>query len=73
MSVLWVGGCAAGTLSDKVAAMTLLVQEAPLFRLKTLDMLLGLASKGDRRCTQMAVEAIKVHNTRQAGRREPGR
>lgn len=55
---------AAGTLSDKIAAMTLLVQEAPLFRLHTLDLLLGLAGKGDRRCTQMAVEAVKV-NTHQ--------
>lgn len=52
---------AAGTLSDKIAAMTLLVQEAPLFRLHTLDLLLGLAGKGDRRCTQMAVEAVKVN------------
>ena len=51
-----------GTLSDKVAALTLLVQEAPLFRLKTLDTLINLASKSDRRCAQMALEAIKVSN-----------
>ena len=48
-----------GTLSDKVAALTLLVQEAPLFRLRTLDALLALAQKADRRCAQMAIEALQ--------------
>ncbi len=48
-----------GTLSDKVAALTLLVQDAPLLRLKTLDALLALATKPDRRCSQMALEAAK--------------
>jgi len=48
-----------GTLSDKVAAMTLMIQEAPLFRLRTIDALLALASKSDRRCSQMAMEALK--------------
>lgn len=48
-----------GTLSDKVAALTLLVQEAPLLRLRTLDALLALAAKADRRCSQMALEAGK--------------
>lgn len=48
-----------GTLSDKVAALTLLVQEAPLLRLRTLDALLALAAKADRRCGQMALEAAK--------------
>lgn len=48
-----------GTLSDKVAAMTLMIQEAPLFRLRTIDALLALASKSDRRCGQMAMEALK--------------
>lgn len=50
----------AGTLSDKVAALALMVQEAPMMRLKTLDMLMGLASRPDRRCAQMALEACKV-------------
>jgi len=54
-----------GTLSDKIAAMTLLIQGAPLLRLKTLDNLINMAGKGDRRCSQMALEAVKdlmIHN-----------
>jgi hypothetical protein len=36
-----------GTLTDKMASMTLMVQEAPMVRLNVLDMLLKMAA---RRC-----------------------
>ena len=54
-----------GTLSDKVAALALLVQESPLHELQTLDMLVYMACKPDARTTTLALEAIKdllVHN-----------
>jgi hypothetical protein len=46
-----------------VAALTLLTQEAPLVRLKTLDTLMGMANRPDRRCSQLAMEALKVRHT----------
>ncbi|CAM9447735.1 unnamed protein product, partial [Ascophyllum nodosum] len=48
-----------GTLSDKVAALTLKVQESPLHRLGVLDGLLDLGLKKERRTAQMALEALK--------------
>ncbi|CAM9993626.1 unnamed protein product, partial [Choristocarpus tenellus] len=48
-----------GTLSDKVAALTLMVQESPMHRLSTLDRLMDLALKKERRTAQMAMEALK--------------
>jgi len=54
-----------GTLSDKVAALALLVQESPLHELQTLDMLVYMACKPDQRTATLALEAMKdllVHN-----------
>lgn len=48
-----------GTLSDRVAAMTLYFQESPLARLRVLDALLAMCAKKGRREAQMAVEAVK--------------
>ena len=47
-----------GTLADKVAAMTLLVQESPVHRLETLDALLALAKQA-RQTSKMAIESLK--------------
>ena len=48
-----------GTMADKVAAMTILVQESPVHRLSTLDSLMALALKKERRTSRMAVESLK--------------
>jgi hypothetical protein len=48
-----------GTLSDKVAGMTLLVQEAPLYRVAVIDQLLAMAHKQGRRENTMACDALK--------------
>lgn len=48
-----------GTLSDKVAALALRVQEAPFYQLDTLDMLVAMACKKEQRTSQLALEAIK--------------
>lgn len=48
-----------GTLSDKVSALTLLVQESPLHSLKTLDTLMTMAKKKSRKEALMAVESLK--------------
>ncbi len=48
-----------GTLSDKVAALALRVQEAPFYQLETLDLLVGMACKKEQRTSQLALEAIK--------------
>ncbi|CAM9779438.1 unnamed protein product, partial [Discosporangium mesarthrocarpum] len=61
-----------GTLSDKVAALTLKVQESPTHRLSTLDRLLDLALKKERRTAQMALEGVKdlfINNLLPDGRR----
>jgi ribosome biogenesis protein MAK21 len=50
----------AGTLSDKIAAMALRVQESPLHQLDTLDALIHLASKSEQRTANLALEAIRV-------------
>lgn len=46
-------------MSDKMAAMILMVQSAPLYRIKTLHALLNQASKQGRREALMAIEALK--------------
>jgi ribosome biogenesis protein MAK21 len=54
-----------GTSSDKLAAMTLLVQQSPLHNLRHLDGLLHLAAKKSRREAQQAVDALRdlfLHN-----------
>lgn len=45
-----------GTLSDKISALTLAVQESPLHNVKALDTLVGLASKRSR---AQAVEVLR--------------
>lgn len=61
-----------GTQSDKVAAMTLLVQESPPHALRTLDSLLSMAALPGRREAQMAIDALRdlfVSNLLPADRR----
>jgi ribosome biogenesis protein MAK21 len=48
-----------GTLSDKVAAMTLLIQESPLRGLETFDGLITMANRQQSREAVLAIEAIK--------------
>ena len=55
----------AGTLSDKIAALALLVQESPPHQLEALDLLAGMAAKKEQRTAQLALQAIKdllIHN-----------
>lgn len=54
-----------GTLSDKVAALALQIQQSPPHELETLDTLIGMALKKEQRTSQMALEALKdllLHN-----------
>ena len=48
-----------GTLSDKVAALALQVQQSPPHELDTLDTLISMALKKEQRTSQMALEALK--------------
>jgi ribosome biogenesis protein MAK21 len=48
-----------GTLSDKIAALSLRVTESPVHHLQTLDMLITMALKKEQRVSQMALEALK--------------
>eukprot|EP01138_Halocafeteria_seosinensis_P014490 gb/GECG01014793.1/.p1 GENE.gb/GECG01014793.1/~~gb/GECG01014793.1/.p1 ORF type:complete len:827 (+),score=142.82 gb/GECG01014793.1/:1-2481(+) len=48
-----------GTLSDRVAAMTLMVQQSPLHNLEHLTTLIDMSSKKGRREREMTVESIK--------------
>lgn len=48
-----------GTWSDKVSALTLLVQESPLHTIKPFENLLGLAGKRNRTQALMALGALK--------------
>ena len=48
-----------GTLSDKVSALTLLIQESPLHNMKALERLLGLAKKRSRGQAVSALGALK--------------
>ena len=55
----------AGTVSDKVAALALVVAESPIHELNALDDLLALAGKKEHRTCQLALEALKdllIHN-----------
>ncbi|PNS19741.1 hypothetical protein CAC42_7708 [Sphaceloma murrayae] len=49
----------AGTLEDKISALTLLVQESPVHGMKSLENLIGLAGKRSRNQALMAAAAIK--------------
>ena len=54
-----------GTLSDKVAALALQVQQSPPHELEALDSLITLALKKEQRTSQLALEALKdllTHN-----------
>mmetsp|Transcript_26221 Transcript_26221/g.38852 ORF Transcript_26221/g.38852 Transcript_26221/m.38852 type:complete len:902 (-) Transcript_26221:36-2741(-) len=54
-----------GTLSDKVAALALRIQNSPPHTLDTLDTLVAMAAKKEQRTSQLALEALKdllVHN-----------
>ncbi|KAJ2725395.1 RNA-binding ribosome biosynthesis protein mak21 [Coemansia sp. Benny D115] len=53
------GILSAGTLSDKVAALTLIIQESPVHNLKSLEQLMGMVQKKNRREALMAVGSIK--------------
>jgi ribosome biogenesis protein MAK21 len=49
----------AGTMEDKVSALTLLVQESPLHTMKAFDQLLGLSRKKSRSAAMLALAALK--------------
>lgn len=54
-----------GTWSDKIAALTLRIQESPFHNLEHFDLLIGIAEKKDLRVSFLAMEAIKdllIHN-----------
>ncbi|OMJ23981.1 Ribosome biogenesis protein MAK21 [Smittium culicis] len=48
-----------GTLSDKISALTLLVQESPIHNLSSINTLMGMARKNHRREAIMAVSSLK--------------
>ncbi|KAI9271517.1 CBF/Mak21 family-domain-containing protein [Phascolomyces articulosus] len=48
-----------GTLSDRVSALTLLIQESPLHSLKTLDTMLTMTKKKGRQEAVMALQSLK--------------
>jgi len=50
---------AAGTLSDKISALTLAVQESPLHNMKALENLIGLAQKRSRSQAVDVLRALK--------------
>jgi ribosome biogenesis protein MAK21 len=55
----------AGTLSDKVAALAMQVQEAAFYNLEALDLLAEMCRKKEQRVSQLALEATKdllIHN-----------
>lgn len=48
-----------GTLNDKISALTLLVQEAPLHNMKAFEMLLNYCEKKSRTAALQAIDAMK--------------
>ncbi|KAJ2055840.1 RNA-binding ribosome biosynthesis protein mak21, partial [Coemansia sp. S146] len=48
-----------GTLSDRVSALTLIVQESPVHNLKSLSQLMAMVQKKNRREALMAVGSVK--------------
>ncbi|XP_060074659.1 CCAAT/enhancer-binding protein zeta-like [Ylistrum balloti] len=48
-----------GTLSDKIAALTLLVQESPIHCLSSLDSLIAMAKKKGKRECMMAADTLR--------------
>ena len=58
--VLWLKTVlSSGTLSDKVAALTLLIQESPLHTLTYLDSLLAMAAKKGKRESILAIGMLQ--------------
>jgi ribosome biogenesis protein MAK21 len=49
----------AGTLSDKISALSLLIQESPIHSVKYFDIMLGLCRKKSRGSAMQAVAALK--------------
>jgi ribosome biogenesis protein MAK21 len=47
-----------GTLSDKISALTLLVQEAPLHNLRALDTLFNMCQKKSRTAAMQCIDAV---------------
>ena len=52
-----------GTLSDKSAALTLLVQDAPVHTLKSLEILIGMCSKKGKREALLSLGKLNYHKT----------
>ncbi|XP_059177905.1 CCAAT/enhancer-binding protein zeta-like [Physella acuta] len=50
---------ASGTLSDKMAALTLLIQESPVHNMSSIDSLIAMAGKKGRREAMMAVDTLR--------------
>lgn len=48
-----------GTLNDKISALTLLLQEAPLHNIKALDTLMGYCDKKSRTASLQSINALK--------------
>ena len=48
-----------GTLSDKISALTLLIQESPIHNIKSLDTLLGYCNKKSRNSQLQSINALK--------------
>ncbi|KAF2076811.1 hypothetical protein CYY_001888 [Polysphondylium violaceum] len=48
-----------GTIRDRISAITLLVQKAPMYRISSLDILLNLAAKKSEREREFAVNSLK--------------
>lgn len=48
-----------GTLNDKISALTLLIQEAPLHNIKALDTLVGYCEKKSRTAALQSINALK--------------
>ena len=48
-----------GTLSDRIAAMTLIVQESPLESIETFDQLMSMTKKQQSREALLGIEAVK--------------
>ena len=48
-----------GTLSDKISALTLLIQESPIHNMKSLDTLLGYCNKKSRNSQLQSINALK--------------
>ncbi|KAL7748284.1 RNA-binding ribosome biosynthesis protein mak21 [Sorochytrium milnesiophthora] len=48
-----------GTLTDRISALTLLVQQSPLHNLRAFEQLIAMAKKSNRREELLAIDAVK--------------